>query len=493
MKNLRPSRLDLFFVFLLLSLSIFTWRQIPELVIRGDGFVYMVSPTLKEFFSRPYWYTGFETSAAVLGTILPKLYKTNISLYFYTSLTVMMLINVLFYILLRVITKHKMLSFLGALLFAVNYFGNWGMYSQHCYCFFMERIVSVPFLLVSFIFLHLSLEKKNWRFLTISLLVYFFAIGIAHFAVLFTAPFFFYPFFWSFFQKKRNRKSLIRGLLISLSFLFISGFFVLIQKISYAQIGPTHGMMEYFLNPAQNRYPERIIRQLVHWSQYQPIIKHFGEYSFYGQLDVKSAQESTNAIIALYSVVALFIFKQLPKMRALLLTTILGTLMIFSLNSWFGQYDVLSQPGANRYLYFPTFLLVLFWTLFLWMLWQSKHRYLKILALLFVCAYFLLNYLLIWDSYRDVLVWDRSTKAIYKYMTSMREKLSKNTLVVAPYPEVGVYESRFFTEQIGKNEVRFVPVKDPYVDWKNIATISAHVIMLRYESECDCVKEKQIK
>ena len=173
MKKLHSLRSDIFFILLLLLLSIFAWRKIPDLVIRGDGFVYMVSSTLNEIFSRRYWYTGFETSAAILGTILPKLYKTNISLYFYTSLTLMMCINVLMYLFLRVVTKHRVISFFGALLFATNYFGNLDMYSQHCYCFVMERVVTAPFLLLALLFLHKFLEKNIFKFYLGSLVFYF--------------------------------------------------------------------------------------------------------------------------------------------------------------------------------------------------------------------------------------------------------------------------------------------------------------------------------
>lgn len=484
---------DLLLILTLLILAYIPWQQLPQLVIRGDGFVYLISQTIDTFFNKEYFFSGFELSAVVLGSILPKLYKTNMELYFYTSLSVMMLINVLFYILLRVITKHKLISFFGALMFAVNYFGNWDMYSQHCYCFFVERIVGVPFILTAFIFLHLYLEKNKLRHYVTSLGFYFFGIGIAHFGVLFSAPYFLYPFFWTVFQRKPSKKSMLKGLLVGLSFFAISAFFVLAQKISYGQIGPTQGIVQYFLNPAENKYPEKIVRQFVYWSQYEPIIKNFDIIGSYKYLDVKNAQDTTTNIVILYFIVALIVYKKLPHMKSLLFTTILGTISIFFLNSWFGQYDVLNQPESNRYLYFPTFLLVLFWTLFLLVLWQGKSLLLKVFVVFFVFIVYLLNWLLLHSSIKDVLIWDRSTKVTYDYMTEISNKLPKNSLVVAGYPEVGVYESVFFTEQLGNGEVTFIGEENPYRDWKKIATMSAHVIKLQYFKKCDCVKEKIIK
>lgn len=490
-KRLLP---DLFFIVLLLILAYIPWKYLPELVIRGDGFVYMMSSTLKEFFSRTYWYTGFETSAAVLGSILPKLYKTNISSYFYTSLALMMLINIIFYLLLRVITRKKIISFFGAILFAVNYFGNFDMYSQHCYCFVMERVVTAPFLLLAFLFLHKFLEKNKFKFYFISLGFYLFGLGIGHFALLFTPPFILYPFFWKIFQKKKSgfAKNIFTGFFIGLSFLMISAFIVLIQQIHESGQKPKD-VVAYVLNPQGNKYPEKIIRQLVYWSQYEPVFQNIDKPSLHGFLSIKHAAKSTPYIVVLYAIVTFIVYKKLPLQRALLLTTVFATAIIFYLSAWFGQYDVLYQPGANRYLYFPTFLLAIFWMLFLWVLWKSQHVFLKSSAIILIIIYYLLNWLLLRDTFRDVLSWDRSTKLTYKYMTSMRTKLPKGTLVVAPYPEVGVYESQFFTQQIGKGEVEFIGEENPYRDWNKVATLSATVIKLNYDKKCDCIKEQKLK
>lgn len=484
---------DFFLIALLLALAYIPWRQLPELVIRGDGFVYLISSTLNTFFSKDYFYTGFELSAAVLGSILPKFFKTDMNLYYATSLFVMMIINILFYILLRVITKNTLISFFGALMFAVNYFGNWDIYSQHCYCFFMERIVAVPFLLIAFIFLHLYLEREKIKFFLISLTLYFLGIGIAHFTVFFTAPFLLYPFFWNIFQKKFNKKSLIKGIAIGIVFFAVSVFFVLIQKISYSQIGPEHGFIEYFVNLQENRYPEKIIRQLVYWSQYEPVIRNIGISSLRDSLTPENASAITLYVVFIYLFAFLLIFKSLRHLRALLFTTVVGTAFIFYLNSWFGQYDVLFQPDANRYLYFPTILLVIFWTLFIFILIRSRKLWLQIVIFGVVGLYYILNSILISESFRDVLGWDRSTKVTYNHITTMRDRLEKNTLVVAPYPEVGAYESVFFTEQLGKEEVVFLGEENPYRDWRNIASRSAHVIKLKYSKKCDCVKERVIK
>lgn len=485
---------DIVLILILLALASLVWKDIPKLVIRGDGFVYMVASTLNEFFSRKYWFTGYETSATIFGLILPKLFKTNISLYLYTSLGLMMAINTIFYILLRVLTKDRTISFFIALLFAVNYFGNFDMYSQHCYCYIFERVFGAPFLLSAFLFLHLFLEKNKKKYLFISLGFYLFGVGLARFAILFTAPYLVYPFFWQIFAKKKIQMNRVftKGVLVGLLYLAISGFIVFLQFRYEGDMGKNK-FLDYLLHPNVNQYPQKIIRQFVYWSQYQPAIINFLDSPVYRFIDIRNAERSTPFITFIYIVAALYVYIKLPRQRAILLTTLVGSAVTFYVNAWFGQYYVLSQPGANRYLYYSTFLLVIFWGLFIWIFWKRNSTFSKMMVIMVLIAYFFLNWRLISGNFNDVLQWDRSTKLIFDHMTSMRPKLGRNTLIVAPDPEVWVYESNYFTEQIGKGEVKFVSDRGPYVDWIKEASVSSKVIRLHYDKKCDCVKEETIK
>lgn len=484
-------RFDLLLLVLLLILAYIPWRQLPELVIRGDGFVYMLSATQNEFLNRHYFYTGFENSAIFFGIFLPKLFSTNIALYFTFSLFVMMVINVLFYIMARVIFKNKIIAFSAAFIFALNYFGNFDMYSQHCYCFFLERVIPVIFMIPAFSFLHLFLEKQKPKYYLISLLLYFLGIGIGHFSLLFTAPYLLYPFFW-YFVKNKKIISRIKGVWIGGSYLLISGFFVLIQRIHESGFGPKLGLVEFLLKPQITQYPEKILRQLTYWSQYPPLVKNIGTYPI-SLLDSSNAEILAPYIFIAYLVVSVIIFKVLPKARALLLTTIFGTLSIFYLNSWFGQYDVLYQPGANRYLYFPTILLSLFWALFLWVLLKNGKNWGKTIFVVLLLAYFSLNSWLIVSNLKQIFIWDQSTKAFFSHIVATRKYLSTNTLVVVPRPEFWVQEDEFFTTHLGKGNVRYMSENNGYLDWKKIASSSAHVIKLSYDNNCDCVLEERIK
>lgn len=484
---------DAIFIPLLVILSSYAWRHLLKEIIRDGGYVYLTSYFQNWWWSRPLTFTGFQTAAIISSAISMKLFGVNMNLYFWAEIVVLMLIAVLFYMLVRIITKNSFMAFAASLIFAVNYFGNFDMLMA-CYCYLGERIIVVPFLLVSFIFLHLFLEKSKKSYFLISFISYFLGVGLGHFSVLFTAPFLFYPFFWRLYNRQ-NKKDVIKGGLIGLLYLGLSGFFILIQQINEPGFNKEVGIFEYFFHPQKYHYPEYMLRQLTYWSQYPSIISTFlsGFLELQSVPNVENAMQMTPYVAVIYLLVSIFIYKKLPEYRALLFTVILGTATIFYLNPWFGQYVVSQQVGANRYLYFPTFLLAIFWSLFLWAAFLKKKSWKILIGILILVAYYIINVSLLRDAFRERAWINGSTKAITNYFVDMRKRLDKNTLIVGSYPAITVWEATFYTEQIGKGEVVFVSEKDPYVNWEKIASSSAHVIKLKYSRECQCVKEEKIK
>lgn len=483
---------DFSLILLLLILSSWTWRFLLQEIIRGGGYVYLTSHFQTWWWSRPLTFTGFQSAAIISSGISLKLFGINMSLYFLAEIFILMLINVLFYLLVRTITKNSLIAFAAALIFAVNYFGNFDIIMA-CYCYLGERIIVVPFLLTSLIFLHLFLEKSKKIYFFISLSSYFLGVGLGHFSVLFTAPFLFYPFFWYVFNHKKKGE-IIKGALVGLFYLGLSGFFIIIQQINESGLNNDLGIFQYLINPGKYHYFEYMLRQLTYWSQYPPIIDAFlaGHLELQNVPSVINAIQITPYIAIVYLLVSIFIYKKIPKQRALLFTVIFATATIFWLNPWFGQYVVSSQAGTNRYLYFPTFLLAIFWSLFLWAAFWKKLWKLLI-GIFILVTYYVINLTLISNSFAQRAWENEPTKAIISHFVSMRKNLAKNTLVVGSYPAITLYESIFFTEQIGKGEVMFVSDDDPYTDWRKIASSSAHVIKLTYDRKCQCVEEEKIK
>lgn len=487
----RKWRTDIILVVLLIILSFYAWRLLPEQYIRGGSLVYLTSYQQNSWYARAYPYTGFQTSAILASTLSTKLFGANMSLYWWAELVVMFVTYVFFYIFIKVVTKRSFAAFAATLIFAVNYFGNFNM-AVDCYCHLAERTIVVPLLLISFTFLHLFLEKTKKYFFVLSLAFYFLAIGLAHFNLLFTAPYVLYPIFWYLFNHKKI-KDILKGLLIGLSYMGISVFFVLIQNIADPGVNGLAPFFQYLFHPQKYHYLEYMLRQLVYWSQYPPIIDsllHSYTNELQNVVGVLNAIQITPFISVVYIFASIYIYKKLPKQRAMLFTVIFATAIIFYLNAWFGQYFVAQQVGSNRYLYLPTILLAIFWSFFLWAaFWRQKRFY--IIALLILTIYFYINTILLNDSFFTMTWQNDHTKVLTDHFVSIRKNLAKNTLIVTEFPVITYWEAAFYTDQLGKGEVRIMTEDDS--SWKDVATTSAHVIRLEYDKECKCAKETKLK
>jgi len=492
--------LDGICLFLLLSLSWYAWRPLPQGVLRGNGYVYMLSQVQEWFWGRPYTLTGFETAAVISGAVFRKFFGANMDLYFWTELFVILTIGVCFYAVVRILTKHRLVAFAASLIFTVNYFGNFDMLVAACYCYPMERVFNVPLLLLSFIFLLLFLERTRRGYYLVSLFLYFLGVGLGHFSFFFAAPFLFFPFFWYVYNKKG--KMIRRGALIGISYAAIIVFFVLVQQINESGLGPTWSLWEFFLHPQKYHYIESIIAELTYWSQYPPIFFPFIQrVIFHYQtnrllhtfLTAPNAREISPYVFCTYIIATTVIYKKLFQQRAMLLTIICSTVIIFFLNAYFGQYLIANQSGSNRYLYFSTFLLAIFWSFFLWAVFWQKGSRIAIWGIVVLLGYYFINEALLSDNFREVHEWNESTKIVLGYIVHARPYLTSNTLVIGPHPEIGTQESEFLTEQIGKGGVVYLSESEDVNTLKEIASKSAQVIKLRYDKKCRCVHEEKIK
>lgn len=317
---------------------------------------------------------------------------------------------------------------------------------------------------------------------------------MGHFSVLFTAPFLTIPFFWYLFKGLKLR-NILKGIVVGSLYLALSGFFIYIQQINESGFNKEVSLLQYLLHPGTYHYLEYMLRQLTYWSQYPVIVSALldGRYEIHNVTSVLNAIQITPFVAFIYLVTSIFIYKKLPKYRYLLIAVILATAVIFFLNPWFGQYVVETQAGANRYLYYPTFLLSIFWALFLWAGFFRKKSWKLSIGIFILISYYIINVSLLRDAFRERAKTNQPTKEIINHFVKMRENLNKNTLVVGSYPAITVWEATFYTERIGKGEVVFASEEDPYTDWKKIASSSAHVIKLTYDRECQCVKEEKIK
>ena len=479
-------------IILLASLSFYAWRFLPSSIIGEQGLMYFNSNTITHYMGNMlYLSSTAQVAGVLLSAMLVKLVGVNMSLYMWIQLVAMLSIGILFYFVVKVVTKNRFIAFSAALIYTVSYFGNFDMYLIDYSAHFLERAsLNVVLLLLSFLFLHLFFEKEKQKYFIISLVLYFLGVYFSHFSILFTFPFFFYPFFWYLFKK-----NIIKGFVLGMAYVSISGFFVFISSIGSEPVLQSHGgFLQFILQPQKYRYPEGVLMQFVYWSQYPNIIKSMlsGLSPFY-YFNYETAAPLKPIIIIAYSVAGVVIYKFFTNQRVLLLTVFFGTTSIFLFNIYLGRYDPLYSADANRYLYFPTYTLAIFWSLFLWVLFRSKRLALKIICIALLAGYYIANANLLSLHYAHFYSDIKSKKAIYNYIISTRSKLKPNTLVVGPYPDIGAYEMPFFSYELGKGQVRYMSDLLAVSDWPTVASSSADVIQLKFDVACQCVLEEKLK
>lgn len=495
---LKRNKPEIILVSFLLLLVYRAWYTLVQLTVRSDGFFYMLSVNQWDYWtSKPIPITGIQAAGHMLGAILPKIFGVNLSYYYWLEVFFLLLIAFLFYVFIRILTGNNLVAFAASLIASTSYFGVFDMVSAHCYCFFFERITIIPFLITSIIFLHLFLVHRKKRYYLTSLFFYMLGVGLGYFNLLFTPLYVFYPFFWEFIKKVPFKKR-IKGIYYALPYLLLSGLFNIIHSIRDGFISPREWTFTGFLmNPEKYLYFKKIALQFVYWTQYPVLLQSLSRDVLNSIIDSRLAASYIPIILIIYIISSGIIYKFLPKQRPMIFTIILGIPVIFYLNAYLGQYDMLNFSGASRYLYIPTFLLAIFWAYFLWAVFWRKKKAFAIGGFLVLAVYYLTNVWLIDGNNHLAIQWSKSVRSVMDYVISTRERIPSHTLIVVTYPEFGSQESKFFTQQIGKGQVEYMSennlVNPRNRHWERVASESAHVLRLSYDKKCNCVVEQKLK
>lgn len=238
----KVNKLEVAAVTFLLILVFKAWSSLPQLLMRSDGFVYMLLDNQYDYWRSSLPITGIQAAAHMSGAFLPKLFGVNLSYYYWLEIFFLLLIAFLFYIFVKVLTKNYLIAFVASLIASTSYFGVYDMVSTHCYCYFLERIIVIPFLLISITLLHLFLEYGKRKYYLYSLLFYILGIGLGYFNLLFTPVYILYPFFFEFLKKDETKK-LLKGISYAFPYLLLSGIFNIIHLIRDGSIAPINGLL----------------------------------------------------------------------------------------------------------------------------------------------------------------------------------------------------------------------------------------------------------
>lgn len=476
-------------LFALVLLVYYPWRFLSDLVLRRESYIYLLPYTLNTSLSHPFYLlTTYHVGAIFIGWILIHLFGTVMTYYFQFEILVILIITVLLFYCVKNITKNIYVSFSSALLFSVNYIGNFEMYSDYGYSFFLERIITVPFLLISLLILSRALEENRRKYFIVSLVFFTIGIGLGHFALLFALPYCLYPFFWKLFHRG-SLIDILQGIIKGTAFGAVALLFVFLQNFTNPGLTPKGNIFDFTFHPEISQYGEKILQQLVNSSQYPFVVNAIGIIRV---IDTPTASALAPFIIVAYVISFFVIFYRLPVMRPLLFTVTSSTIGIFYLNVYWNRMLVY-DPGPNRYLYFPSLLLAVYWSLLLWaFVGYSSWKRLTI-SMSCVAAYYLINVWGIEGFAHYELSQEKSVKSYFEYFMKRIPELKKDTVVLAPFPEIGPYEAAFFTTYVGNGDVFIYSDGDSPLVIETAKTTAQHYLQIKYNSRCNCVREEIIK
>ncbi len=183
-------------------LTVLAWRLIPSMTITSEGFTWF-DPGQYESLTKnlPNQLFSNQLLAVLLGTILPSIFGLKISLYYFFELAILLVINALLFVTVLKLTGKRVTALAAALFFSVNYVGNFSLIVG-AYAYFLERVVQLPLLILSFLLLHLFLTKQKIKYYLLAVLLYFLATFLSHWSIFFTTAWVIYPLTFSLFSYK---------------------------------------------------------------------------------------------------------------------------------------------------------------------------------------------------------------------------------------------------------------------------------------------------
>jgi len=431
---------ELILLVLLLTTTFLMWFFITRTQFEGEGFVYFTPElaTLKFFPTLAY-----DFFARVIFQILPNLFGGKVYLYMWFQLAWMILTDIAFYLMVRIVTKNRFIALLATFFFSLSYVGKYDMYSIGGYQYFVQRAVILLPQLVSFIFLSLYLSRGTY-FLScyfLSLLMYTLSIVMGFFGSWFLPFFVFYPFFYFVFNLKIVKKHFWRIIWTPIPFLVIN-----LLIIGNNNAIPEQSIQSFIVNNLVH-IAEGISQQIAALTPgLGEILKRYHQ----GTLQFEAILSLT---IILYVVAFAVIYKVNTNLRALAAASLVSLAAILLFNIYLNEANVLRTFGSSRYFYFPFAMVALFWSLFFYSV-AAKGRFYFVLLLIFCSIWLFYNFYRINEN-RKADAWiQKANKDTISYVQKLSVMLKDGSVVQLP-ANIGGYGERFITRFYEKPGTKF--------------------------------------
>lgn len=436
-------RKDIFAIVILLLLTYFFWRHIPNLQMIGEGFIYIYM----------YKYTVippvFDVFAKASFPVLSDWFKEQMHLYMWFLLLVMIWIDITLYILVKVVTKSILTAFFVSLIFGLSFIGNFDIYSDGGYHYVLQRAIVLAPQLLGLMFLILYFNNFKFKFYFLALTFYFLGLWMGFFGTWFLPPFIFYPLFYLAFNIKKLKAILYKTIWTPLP--FIIGNFLLI-KGSFSN--DEHSLLAFVLShtkfvviailqqltvitlPVEDFFisiskPLTFIRKRV---PLQDPIDPMLIWTYYGLL---------LSTLILYLGTLFLIWRLQRKLIILATTSFASIIGMLLFNVYINEANVLFSFGSSRYFYFPFVFVAIFWGIFLSSIFHLKNSFFKLFVALSIISWVILNYVNIQKALtRQKWNHDANREAI-SILRSWSDQLKKEPSYVYLPSSLGAYGAEF--------------------------------------------------
>lgn len=449
-RKARLIKIDLLLIGLILSTSFLTWSHILSLQFTGEGwgFIGTIPPkgNIFEIVSQEFTPLNEYTIDRILSGILLPVFRDQIHLYMWFQLICMLFIDLLMYLLVRILTGSTLAGFITAFLFSISYIGKFETYSSGGYLYFAQRAILLLPELTAIIFLGLYLTKKfKIYYYIISLSLHIFGLTMGFFSSWFLPVFIIYPIIYLLFNLKELKRLFWKVIWVPLPFSI--GTMLIIQN---NHLIPNESIFDFILN----KFTYTLIG----------IIQQLTVLTFpMGVLLLRFDKLSIEFISILGMTIILYCYafftnsKMDKQWKILQATMLLSVIAMFLINIYLQAAEVLNTFGSTRYFYYPYVGIAIFWGISLTGIVNNRSKLSIFLLITFCIAWLAYNNIYIQRRLKSEAWVHNANRQTLEILHSWAPETKKNPSYIYAPANLGGYGGQFviqfFSHPEGKVDV----------------------------------------
>lgn len=462
---LKAYRLELFFIGIIISMTILAWHGILNQTISGEGFYYF-SPSTS--FIRPNGSLtdilhNLDNFAKLATFILEHTFKGNMQPYMTFQLVMITLLNLLIYLTLKIVTSKSLLAFIGSLYFAVNITGNFQIYARGHFQWFLQRVPEFFPIFASIIFLDKFINQKRTHQYLTSLFFFVLAIFLTHYTTLFLL---FFPSFLivSVLIKNRKKKEIIKHIFLSAPFVIINYLIVSGSLLSFSTIKPNQTLLESFNINLETFF--KISFQLVVVTIPYTLLQIIRDFSHVNLKDIVFRLIIPTYLI--YGATGYYLYKKGFKNLNFVIASFFGLVGVLYLNIYLGRVIIYNEIAQGRYFFIPKLYLAIMVASFIYVFLSGKLsqkiKFLRFsLVSLLILIYLFTNIQLIWKGIRDSQYEYTGGRLMMNYLDKAKFNIPDGSIVMVPQPLMPLGED-FLKKYYSGQSTKFLYID---VNWRS--------------------------